>query len=74
MLQLKIPKPLKHIIWKRYWLCLEYKVKLTYHAEWTMVTQTIKWDPEIRYDKISLQTRIDAENMLNSVKTLLKIL
>ena len=53
---------------------IEDKVKLTYHAEWTMITQTIKWDPEIRYDKIGSQNRIDAENMLNSVKTLLKIL
>jgi hypothetical protein len=53
---------------------IESKVKLVYHASFPMVTQTIKWDPEIRYDKIGSQTRIDAENMLNSVKTLLKIL
>ena len=28
---------------------IENKAKLVYHAEWTMVTQTIKWDPQIRY-------------------------
>jgi len=50
------------------------KVKLAHHAEWIMITQTIKWDPEIRYDRIGSRTKQDAINRLNSVKTLLKIL
>ncbi|HIE00474.1 MAG TPA: hypothetical protein EYP59_09320 [Thiotrichaceae bacterium] len=66
------------------------KVKLAHHAEWIMITQslggfrsatlhsthptTIKLAPEIRYDKIGSRTKQDAINMLNSVKTLLKIL
>lgn len=53
---------------------IESKVKLVAHVEWTMITQIIKWNPEIRYDKIGTQTKQDAINMLNSVKTLLKIL
>jgi hypothetical protein len=39
-----------------------------------VVTQGINWDPELRYQKIGSYTRIDAANMLNAVKTLLKIL
>jgi hypothetical protein len=53
---------------------IEDKVKSVSHAEWTMVTQTIKWNPEIRYDRIGSRTKQDATNMLNSVKTLLKTL
>ncbi len=53
---------------------IEGEVKLVHHVEWAMITQTIKWSPEIRYNKIGSQTRVDAENMLNSVKALLKIL
>lgn len=50
------------------------KVKSTCLAEWTVVTQGINWDPELRYQKIGSYTRIDAANMLSAVKTLLKIL
>jgi len=53
---------------------IDQKVKLTCLAEWTVITQGIKWDPELRYQKIGSYSRIDAENLLNAVKTLIKIL
>ncbi|HIE02139.1 MAG TPA: HEPN domain-containing protein [Thiotrichaceae bacterium] len=53
---------------------ITHKVKSTCLAEWTVVTQGIAWDPELRYQKVGSYTRIDAANMINAVKTLLKIL
>jgi len=53
---------------------IEQKVKSTSLAEWTVITQGIKWEPELRYQKMGSYSRIDAANMLNAVKTLMKIL
>ena len=53
---------------------IESKVKSICLTEWTIITQGIKWEPELRYQKIGSFARIDAADMLNSVKTLLKIL
>lgn len=50
---------------------LESKIKLFYTLDWNNVNQ---WNPEMRYGPIGKITRAEADDMLNSTKSLLKIL
>jgi HEPN domain-containing protein len=50
---------------------IEAKVKKSYLAEWSLVSQ---WRPELRYQPIGNISEIDAKQMLIAVNNLLKIL
>lgn len=50
---------------------IEAKVKLKYLAEWSIVTN---WDAEARYNIVGTITKKDADDMIRSAETLLKVL
>lgn len=50
---------------------VEAKLKAKHLAEWSAVSI---WDPEARYSSIGMVTLTDAALMINSAKTLIKIL
>ena len=50
---------------------METKIKTQYLSEWSVVET---WNPEDRYEPIPQKTRQDSLNMIESTKTLLKLL
>ncbi len=49
----------------------ELKIKTIHFADWSTVA---KWDPELRYSLVGTASRQDAIDMINSAKTLMRIL
>jgi hypothetical protein len=50
---------------------LEENIKTNLLAEWSVLAE---WDPEVRYKPIGNLTKEDAELMIESAKTLLRVL
>ena len=49
----------------------EVKIKTRYLADWSIV---VNWDSETRYSVIGTATKIDASNMIESAKIIIKAL
>jgi HEPN domain-containing protein len=50
---------------------VESKIKIQYFTEWSNIAT---WDAEVRYKSIGTANRNDAFNMIESAKTLLKVI
>ena len=50
---------------------LETKIKLSHFADWNNVNQ---WNPEMRYGPVGTITSIEAKDMIDSTKNLLRVL
>jgi hypothetical protein len=49
----------------------EIKIKTNYFADWSTVA---KWDPELRYSLVGTASRQDAIEMIDSARTLMRVL
>jgi hypothetical protein len=50
---------------------LESKIKINYFLDWNVVNQ---WNPEMRYGPIGSVTNLQAKEMIESIKNLMKVI